>query len=717
MIVIGARKTDESFIFKERKFTMNTEEMLSQRESINKAFKSLIKSGRPDIRDDNNNDIVKELYVDLFEGDYFLQLAMDDNHTIFKGRRGTGKSTVFIQAESCLKEKRNVLPIYINLQTCYEVIRTSDTALNDELNKWNTYKNFFNEVLLAIKNKCKKLFRNNAEIDHLFQAIKEGEYIDAEFQRTLTVIETKEKLHNLNANAAKTDKVVSIGVASDASIKNTIEETHDGKEMRIYSINKILKKLTEILEKQNINKVYLFLDDFSELEKDAQQLIVDSLMAPIISSYNDYFVVKLAAYPYRMYLGNIDSNKIIQYSLDFYDVYEKSASNYKEVENLGIDYVKRTIKKRIEVFTSGQMDADELFDTSKVAIDVYYRTLFYASAGIPRCLGYILDYTYLGSINQGKAINISNIENSAKKYFNENIYPDFYNDVRFKQSFLDDGEILNQISQNKLVNDLIKIAKEFKRNQINQYKSNGAVKAIYSETIIKYKNSNGYWLPSSHFSVEKDVEGLLQTLELYFIVNKFNEGSTRKPGVKMSYYGFNYGMCLEKNIDYGKPDIRRAYDYWRQDEFDYTEIIPKLLKSSNAPKCKSCGYEYKKQDEFDVARRFGFCLNCREVGTLCEEVDVDEVLQQQIEKWRAVGLPDLQMSILRVLYNKRNSNEELTAMNIAGELDIHHAAITKSCDKLNKLNYVRYTIQNVRHYEITQKAINTFFDIEVDEQE
>lgn len=696
---------------------MNTEEMLSQRENINKAFKSLIKSGRPDIRDDNNNDIVKDLYVDLFEGDYFLQLAMDDNHTIFKGRRGTGKSTVFIQAESRLKERKNVLPIYINLQTCYEVIRTSDTALTDELNKWNTYKNFFNEVLLAIKNKCKKIFRNNAEIELLFTEIQKGEYIDAEFQRTLKVNETKEKAHNLNVSTTVTDKIPGMGLAADETVKKTREETHDGKEMRIYSINKILKKLTEILEKQNINKVYLFLDDFSELEKDAQQLIVDSLMAPIISSYNDYFVVKLAAYPYRMYLGNIDSNKIIQYSLDFYDVYEKTATNYKEVENFGIDYVKRTIKKRIEVFTDGQMDADELFDTSKVKIEVYYRTLFYASAGIPRCLGYILDYTYLGSINQGKAINISNIENSAKKYFNENIYPDFYNDVRFKQSFFDDGKILNQISQNKLVKDLVKIAKEFKRNQIKQYTSNGVIKAIYSETINKYKSSNGYWLPSSHFSVEKDVEGLLQTLELYFIVNKFNEGSSRKPGVKMSYYGFNYGMCLEKSIDYGKPDIRRSYDYWRQDEFNYTEIIPKLLKNSHVPKCKKCGYEYSKQDEFAVAKRFGFCLSCREEGTLSEEVGVDEILQQQIEKWRTVGLPDLQMSILRVLYNKRNTNEELTATNIAGDLDIHHAAITKSCDKLTRLGYVRYITTNVRHYEITEKAVNTFFDIESEEVE
>lgn len=696
---------------------MDTEEILSQRENINKAFRSLIKSGRPDIRDDNNNDLIQKLYVDLFEGEYFLQLAMDDNHTIFKGRRGTGKSTVFIHAENCLKQKKGILPIYINLQSCYEEIRTSESSVQDNLNKWNTYKNFFNEVLSAIQNNCRKLFGKHAEIEKLFEEIQKGEYIDADFQRTLKVNETKEKNQNVKSEVGTSGGVLSSTIGAGGDSKYTRAEEHDVKEMRIYSINKILKKLTEILKKQNINTVYLFLDDFSELDIDAQQLIIDSLIAPIISSYNEHFVVKLAAYPYRIYLGNIDSNKITQYSLDFYDVYEKSTTNYKEVESLGIDYVKRTIKKRIEVYTNNQMDADELFDTEKIKIESYYKTLFYASAGIPRCLGYILDYSYLGSINQGKQINMSNIDNSARKYFTENIYPDFYNDVRFKQSFLDDGKILNQITQNKLVKDLIKISKSFKRNQIEQYTTKGSVKAIYKETITKYKSSTGYWIPSSHFAIEKDIEGLLQTLELYFIVNKFNEGSSRKPGIKMSYYGLNYGLCLENSIDYGKPEIRRSYDYWRQDEFNYTEIIPKLLNNTSVPKCKECGYEYSKKDEYDVAKRFGFCLSCKAVGTLSEEKNVDEILQQQIEKWKSVGLPDLQMSILRILYNKRETDEELTAMNIAGELDTHHLSITKSCDGLKTLGYVGYTKLDVRHYVITEKAINTFFNSQLEDEE
>ena len=67
--------------------------LLSQRDNIEEAFKSLIKSGRPDIRDDENKNLLPQLYVDLFENDYFLKQALDGNHAIFKGRRGTDRKS------------------------------------------------------------------------------------------------------------------------------------------------------------------------------------------------------------------------------------------------------------------------------------------------------------------------------------------------------------------------------------------------------------------------------------------------------------------------------------------------------------------------------------------------------------------------------------------------------------------------------------------------
>lgn len=121
-------------------------------------------------------------------------------------------------------------------------------------------------------------------------------------------------------------------------------------------------------------------------------MIIDSLIAPIIISYNDTFVIKLATYPYRIYMGTIDSTKIISVSLDFYDVYEKTGSNYLQVEELGIAYVWRTIEKRNKVYSDKQLDIEDIFYTKNASIDIYMKTLFYASSGIPRRLGYILTY-------------------------------------------------------------------------------------------------------------------------------------------------------------------------------------------------------------------------------------------------------------------------------------------------------------------------------------
>lgn len=678
--------------------------LFSQRDNIEEAFKSLIKSGRPDIRDDENRNLLPQLYVDLFEYDYFLKQAIDENHAIFKGRRGTGKSTIFLQAEEKLKEKKNVVSVYINLQSCYEEVRTSNTEEQELINKYNVYLKFFNQILEKIKNDCQRFFVDK-NIERLFEEIKNGEYIDENFRRTMQFTTNNEKNAHINVNVSSEKRVDTV---LELSNKNAIEEQHTKQEMRIFSINTVLNKMKKILNKHSVTKVYLFLDDFSELSKESQKLIIDSLIAPIISSYNDMFVIKLAAYPYRIYLGNIDSSKIVSYSLDFYDVYEKTSTNYKNVEASGIDYIKRTLKKRIEVYTDGQLDADDIFDTTKEKIDSYYKTLFYASAGIPRSLGYILKYSFLNSINKGSFITLSDLNNASKTYFVNNIWADFCNDSRYKESFFDENKILTQMTQKKLMDDLIEMAKRIKRDLIEKYTTKQAIKDIYKQTIEKNKSGITYWIPTSHFYVDKEIESILQTLELYYIVSKFNEGSSRKPGVRVSYYGLNYGLCLENQIDYGKPEFRRAYDYWRQDEFDYTDFIPAAINAVEVPKCIKCVYEYKIKAEYEVVKKFGFCLNCKESNCIQEVNQLEEIMKEQIAKWKSESLPDIEIDILRVLYNNRPT--AMAAIEIGNEVDRHHLAITKIMEKLSKKQYVSYMIRDKRYYSIEDKAIATFFD-------
>ena len=679
--------------------------LLACRDSIEEAFKSLIKSGRPDIRNEDNKDMIPQLYVDLFENNYILRQALDENHVIFKGRKGTGKSTVFLQAENILRQNKSKLSVYINLQSCYEEIRVSNIDTCEELTRYNIYYNFFNEILSTIKKSITKLIPDK-NLEKLFDSIQDGDYVDADFLRNRQVTRSTENENNISLNFNKSkDFDLKASLTKDKKVQSEIK--HENRQIRVFSINKILTKLKDILARHHISKVYLFLDDFSELNYESQKLVIDSLISPIITSYNDMFIIKLAAYPYRIYLGNIDSSKIIPYSLDFYDVFEKTSNNYAKVEESAIDYVKRTIQKRVEVYTSNQISLNELFDTEKTELNEYLKILFFASAGIPRCLGYILTYCFLGSINQGEPITIANINNAAKKYYTDNILPDFYNDVRFKQSFYDDKEILNQLAQKNLMDQLINIAKRFKRTQIDKYTKKANVKQIFIDTLKQYKAGNTYWLPSSHFFVDKDIENILQTLELYFIVNKFNEGSSRKPGKKVSYFGLNYGLCLENSIDYGKPEFRRAYDYWRDDEFDYTDFIPQVLSNIEIPTCKKCGYEYKDNSEYEMVKRFTRCLKCGEENSVYSINKFEELFKEKIEGWKKISLPDLYINILRVLYN--NQSNHLSAHEIALEIDKHHLAITNAMKKLKSLGYISYVTKDKRYYYIEETAISKFF--------
>lgn len=671
--------------------------MMAFSKDISESFKSLIKSGRPDIKDEDDKNLIPLLYVDLFENDYILNQVLDDNHTILKGRKGTGKSTIFLQAENLLKNKKGNLPIYINLQSCYEEIRTT----NNDLEKYYLYLNFFNEVLQTIEAKITSLFPDK-EIRELFKRIKEGEYLDADFQRSLAVTKTFQEDKSIQIKAEKANP----GVAALLDKSSTTQKNYETNEIRVFSINKILTEIKKILKRHKITKIYLLLDDFSELTYDNQKMIVDSLIAPIITSYNDYFVIKLAAYPYRIYLGTIDSTKIIPVSLDFYDVYEKTSSNYTQVEELGIDYVQRTIERRLKVYTKEQLNLEDIFDITKETIKAYMKTLFYASSGIPRCLGYILSYCYLGSINKGNSISMQDINNACKKYFVDNQLADFFNDVRFKQSFYDDKNILDQVAQKNLMDELIRKSKFIKREIIASNRK-GAAKKIFSETIEKYQKGIVTWLPTSHFYLTKDIEDILQTLELYFIVTKFNEGSSRTPGQKVSYFGLNYGMCLENGIDYGKPEFRRSYDYWRQEEFDFSEYIPSVLYSIEIPICKTCNYEYGNENEYNIALKFHRCLKCGSENSIKKVNKFQEKLKVQINTWKEKSLPDLHIDILRLLFN--NIDTSLSAYDIGSELDKHHLAITNAMKNLIKKKYVSYTIKSKRYYRIEEAAISQFF--------
>ncbi|AWE08882.1 hypothetical protein DCE79_16695 [Lysinibacillus sp. 2017] len=698
---------------------MNEFELQAVSTSIEKAFKSLQKSGRPDIQE-NGKSIVKDLYVDLFNDDYVLRQAKDENHTLFLGRRGTGKSTIFMSAEKEIDSTKNLFSVYINLQTCIEELESIDTTdkLKEILQKDMMYKNFLTAIFEKMKEKCTSLFSSKRVFNELFSKIENGEYIDPEFRRKIETV--KKQLEQTNKKVAvdtNLEEVISgsllQGNGEYEKIKSDeITETFTKNEIRIFSVHNILKEFTKILKSKGKDKVYLFLDDFSELSKENQKVIVDSLIAPIISSYNDSFVIKLAGYPTRTYLGNIDSTKLPVISLDFYDAFGPLSSTYDKVESTTINYVQRTLEKRLKYYVNQDIELDDIFDTGTESLNEYLTMLFYISSGIPRALGFILNYCMLSSISKGKKIQIVDLENASLSYFNRNILPDFKNDIRYKQSFYDDEEgMITQLIQNKFADEIVETQYQTKRDIVKLYTNNKSkLKKIFIDTIeSKSRATSALWVPTSHFSIRTNNDKLLKTLELYFIVTKFNEGSPKEAdGSKISYFGLNYGFCMEKKIDYGRPKLRNRYDYWRQPEFDLDEFINNFFRKSKTNICEKCSYEFDDQDLI-IIEKHGRCVNCGQKITLRAKDEYVSLQKELQEKWKNESLPDVCMNILRTLFNE---NSPMTAKQLGDVLDKHHLAITKAIEKIttDETKYISYYTNGKRYYSITEKALKKFFN-------
>lgn len=85
---------------------MYTEEVI---DGFSKAAESLKKYRRAELLDEAGKSILDDMYVDLLRGDVVLKKCLLDNTTFLIGRKGTGKSTIFLILENEYRKKATYL--------------------------------------------------------------------------------------------------------------------------------------------------------------------------------------------------------------------------------------------------------------------------------------------------------------------------------------------------------------------------------------------------------------------------------------------------------------------------------------------------------------------------------------------------------------------------------------------------------------------------------
>jgi predicted transcriptional regulator len=681
------------------------------------AAESLKLYRRADLHDpEKGTDVIESLYVDPLPHDQVLQKVLRANTTFLIGRKGTGKSTIFQRLQSELRKTRNKTSAYVDIKTLYEssqvdpqilsrVSKQEDTLPSEFLKKLLLYREFLNAVIYEIKEelykrlsgslweKIKESFTGNlADLFEGLNSILE----EAEIDRFMSVLGFKavsEVASTTESHSASAKGNVSVALSASPEIALGIEGARGNESqakfetqyadilMRVFNIKVLLVRLKEILGTLKIRNLYILIDDFSELPEDAMKVVVDALLAPLNNWSDEFIKFKIAAYPGRIYYGQIDKTKIDEVFLDLYELY--GSGDVSRMEESAIRFTQRLVEGRIKHFCN--CNAADFFDSD---FHEPWRLLFFSSMANPRNLGWILTYLYEGDLIHGRKIGPRAIREATRKYYDEKIESYFRMGKFLHETFNERSSIF---SLKELLESIVNRAKELR------------LRKHTSEVMEKIPGRP----PTSHFHVVEEFEALLSTLELNFFITRYYHMSDRD-GRKVVIYALNYGLCQKFSIEFGRPAGERKFrTYFIERVFDYTSIMQAFIKENQEIVCAICGHRYSFED-LQALRFYG--MKCRDCATgICEVVNLSKKYADELKKVdAALLLPSTELGILQTLHTE---DQPLNASSIATELDCSYQLVGKRGRNLADRGLVERSEneQGRRIFKISEIATKTYF--------
>ena len=692
----------------------------TQLEGFFEAVESLKKYRRADLIDNKGRDLLKELYTDLLPNDYILKKTLKENTTFLVGRKGTGKSTIFLRLEQELKTKKEYLPCYLDVKTIYESSQTVlsstqelETLLDSKLlEKYLVERAFIQTVLTTILNEISNKFNSNTEkllkaiglskveevkekISELKNNIENNNYlkkIELPILQTInskktTINEENDEVASSIKGAELTAETTAEGIKASFKTNSGIEQKNNNKTatenedifsnvfLKVFQIKEVILGIKEALSVLKIRHLYILLDDFSEIYDTSINTFVDVVLAPLNNWSDEFIKFKVAAYPNRIYYGKIDPGKIDTIELDFYSLY--SEFDRDKMETNAIEFTKRILEKRFNKFTSTQPDI--FFDTSTTSMEDYYEILFNASMNVPRILGYILSYCYQSRIIYNNKINKSDIESAAQRYYEDKIYS-FFETTTHSLVSLD--EKITALQLKNLLNLFLEKAKEIKKRI-----TTGDLKGSL------YIQNKPY---SSHFHFDPRFEEFIKTLELNYFISKYNDQTDRDKN-QISVYSLNYGLCKKHNIIWGKPKGAKYRKYFIERPFNYNKLIKGFLSDSERIICtnKDC----KKQFDIDDIKFLEFnnfkCNVCSAPVIIERLADNIKEVIDKIDETKMLPTPEI-----KILKELQNSDHDLYAKDLAQEIDYSIQLISWRCKKLaEKHELLARTKENGKPYK------------------
>lgn len=320
------------------------------------------------------------------------------------------------------------MPIYIDLSKCealcssdnniqiehlfaYELMRCLESSLKlvwDKIIPTNGRyeESNLHEILQDCINKVNDILRIGVPIKVECNEEKRGSVIKSDYNKK-TEIKFKDFL------VGKTDS------------KNSTKQTEETKHKEFsYTLAEFLDGLTTICDLVQIESIYVYIDEYSELKTDTQKVIAYLLKRLRGTRKNIFF--KVCAITDNYELGEIRLQRdFYEISLDLYKMFERAKGLNDAFKRLS-EFTENIIEERLKAYGC-EKSIKTLLYSYKQAIELLAR----ASMGVPRTLGIILKESWNQTMARGKEkISLDDLKFGIKTsgdgyygFFNGNIGP------------------------------------------------------------------------------------------------------------------------------------------------------------------------------------------------------------------------------------------------------------------------------------------------------
>lgn len=663
---------------------------------------------------------IDSLYVDPLPSNAVLNQVLAPTTTFIVGRKGTGKSTVFAKAQADLRRDKSNISVYLDVKAIYDLISANDVPIvkdievsEDILRTHYLRKEFLGSVISDVLKelrlhakrlplwdrvfgKKRLLVETIMKMEKLEGDVKAGKLSSSEIP-ILQAITKKRKDQSKWVEQTTLSGEIKVALKGDLGISisakdfeellsdNEMYEEYSDAILHSFPFAYLLDQIKTYLSELGLNRLFIFFDDFSEINFVDQRLFVDVILAPLNNSSDERVKLKIAGYPGRVYYGKIDPGKVDTINLDFSRLYKDK--DIQNTEKRAIDYTTRLLLKRFESFGVQFFD---YFD-KKVSLEEYMRLFFECTFNVPRILGFVLNNCYNDRVAQGQVINPAIIRLASQKYYEDVLNKYFDHMTRFALEPFD--RKLDRYVQRELLKTIIAEVREVRRKI-----TVGEVGGNYFKDLANP--------PASHFSINKELEPFLLSLEFNFLISRYHE-MRDKDGNDVYIMALFYGLCEAEKIPWGYPRGRRDdRSYFVQRCFSYNALLQEFLSKKQTIRCKRCGASHPIDDKAAIERFGWLCPECK--AGQCIVVNLADDYKEEIDSLnQELMLEETELEILQALNSER---KPMRANEISELIDKSYQLIGRRTSKLKELGYVdKNQINGHIHNEITERAIGIYF--------